>query len=217
MSHYLTLILSRVSTFQAIVEKYETVRRVQGGLVDRLDQCVSALLLAQPSMYPETPTAEKDEAIKRLDAHEQEAVVSRPASGRHSGKVGIDVHFALNFTCDDFSQARMCMRGRLTAVSRSATSCVQNAAVNITLKSSTVCVNAGLGFPIPAMDSESIESVLRFIMSPMMDKQETSKEEGAGVESWSEKLVRPTLFYAWALATGASVSVLLVTTNPWHQ
>jgi hypothetical protein len=68
------------------------------------------------------------------------------------------------------------------------------------------------------MDSESIESVLRFIMSPMMDKQETSKEEGAGVETTeTEKLVRPTLFYAWALATGASVSVLLVTTNPWHQ
>jgi hypothetical protein len=32
----------------AIAAKYETVRSVQGGLVDRLDQCVDALLLAQP-------------------------------------------------------------------------------------------------------------------------------------------------------------------------
>ena len=54
-------------------------------------------------MYPETPTAENGEAIKELDAQEQPAVVStavvsRPASGRNSGKVSIDVHFALNFT-----------------------------------------------------------------------------------------------------------------------
>ena len=63
--------------FQAIVEKYETVRSVQGGLVDRLDQCVSAHLLAQPSMHPETPTAENGEAIKELDAQEQEAVPGR--------------------------------------------------------------------------------------------------------------------------------------------
>ena len=32
----------------AIAAKYETVRSGQGGLVDRLDQCVDALLLAQP-------------------------------------------------------------------------------------------------------------------------------------------------------------------------
>jgi len=83
---HLILILSRISTFQAIVEKYETVRRVQGGLVDRLDQCVSALLLAQPSMYPDTQTAENGEAIKELDAQEQEAVVPRPAPGRNSEK-----------------------------------------------------------------------------------------------------------------------------------
>ena len=56
---------------RAIASKYDTARRQQGGLVDRLDECVDALLLAQPSLTPVTPAREEEEEKKELEAEEK--------------------------------------------------------------------------------------------------------------------------------------------------
>ena len=76
---------------RAIVSKYDTARRQEGGLVDRLDECVDALLLAQPSLTAVTPAREEEEEKKELEAEEkvnEEAWTSGGDESVHANSAG---------------------------------------------------------------------------------------------------------------------------------